>query len=206
MGATHATERSRTHMSIESRPHLKRIIERASTSGATRAAIAFPCSASSIEATVGAQRMGLIDPIMVGPRRRIESIAEANRIDLSGMEFVETGDDPNAAARASVTLCQEERANLIMKGSLHTDELLAVIVGKDSGLRTERRVSHTFVFDMPEHGKPLLMADCVVNINPSLVEKRDINQNAIDLAHTLGIERPHVGVLSAVEPSNPAIP
>jgi phosphate acetyltransferase len=196
---------ARNAMSIE-RPHLKRIIERASTSGARRAAIAFPCSASSIEATVTAQRMGLIEPIMVGPRSRIESIAEANRLVLDGMEFVETGDDPYAAARASVTLCQEKRANLIMKGSLHTDELLAVVIGKDSGLRGERRVSHTFVFDLPEHAQPLLMADCVVNINPSLVDKRDITQNAIDLAHTLGIERPYVGILSAVETINPAIP
>ena len=193
-------------MSTPTRPHLQRIIKLASTAGATRAAIAFPCSESSIEATITAQRMGLIEPIMVGPKRRIESIAADKGLDIGRMEFVDSGDDPNAAARASVKLCQDDRANLIMKGSLHTEELLAVVVGKDSGLRTERRVSHTFVFDLPDHSQPILMADCVVNINPNLMDKRDITQNAIDLAHTLGIERPYVGILSALETINPAIP
>jgi phosphate acetyltransferase len=193
-------------MTMQSRPHLERIIALASTSGATRAAIAFPCSASSIEAAVTAQRMGLIDPLLVGPRRRIESIAADHDLDIARMEFIETGEDPNAAARASVQLCQDDRARLIMKGSLHTDELLTVVVGKDSGLRTERRVSHTFVFDLPDHPQPILMADCVVNINPGLMDKRDITQNAVDLAHALGITRPYVGILSALETINPSIP
>jgi len=191
---------------VIARPHLEKIINRAVSLGPARVAVTYPCSASSIEATVTAQRMGLIEPILIGPRRRIESIAEEQQFDVSRMVFVETGDDPVSAAQGSIALCQEDKASLIMKGSLHTDELLAVVVGKDSGLRTARRMSHAFVFDLPDYSGPLLMADCVVNINPSLIDKRDITQNAIDLAHTLGIERPYVGILSAIETINPAIP
>lgn len=188
------------------RPHLDAIVAEAVTLGPVHVAVAYPCSASSIEAIVTAQQKGLVEPILVGPRGKIESIAEAGHYDVSAMTFVESGHDPIAAAQACVRLCQEDRANLIMKGSLHTDELLAVVVGKDSGLRTARRMSHAFVFDLPEYPGPLLMADCVVNINPGLIDKRDITQNAIDLAHTLGIDNPYVGILSAVETINPAIP
>jgi phosphate acetyltransferase len=191
---------------MSTHPYLAKIIDTALALGPARIAVAYPCSATSIEAAATAQHMGLVQAIMVGPRRRIESIAQDNGLDLSRMEFVETADDPVAAARASVQLCQEERAQGIMKGSLHTDELLGVAVGKDSGLRTGRRMSHAFVFDLPNYPQPLLMADCVVNINPGLMEKRDIMQNAIDLAHALDIARPYVAVLSAVETINPAIP
>lgn len=188
------------------RPHLDRIIASAVSLGPAHVAVAYPCSASAIEAVVTAQRMGLAEPILVGPRRRIRSIAEEQQFDVSAMAFVDTGDDPVSAAQACVGLCQEDKASLIMKGSLHTDELLAVVVGKDSGLRTPRRMSHAFVFDLPDYAGPLLMADCVVNISPGLMDKRDITQNAIDLAHALGIERPYVGILSAIETINPAIP
>src|SRR5438128_354594 len=181
-------------VSVIARPHLEKIINRAVSLGPARVAVTYPCSASSIEATVTAQRMGLIEPILIGPRRRIESIAEEQQFDVSRMVFVETGDDPVSAAQGSIALCQEDKASLIMKGSLHTDELLAVVVGKDSGLRTARRMSHAFVFDLPDYSGPLLMADCVVNINPSLIDKRDITQNAIDLAHILGIARPDRGL------------
>ena len=153
-----------------------------------------------------AQKLGLTEPIMVGPAARIASIAEKSGLASSRLEIIETGEDPIAAAQTCVSLCQEGRADLIMKGSLHTDELMAVIVGKESGLRTARRVSHTFVFDIPSYAKPLLMADCVVNINPGLMDKRDITQNAIDLARTLGTGRPYVAILSAIEIINPAIP
>lgn len=199
-------DRNDEGVAVIARPHLEKIIDSAARLEPARVAVTYPCSASAIEATVTAQRMGLVKPILVGPRRRIESIAKEQQFDVSQMTFVETGDDPVAAAQASVALCQEDKADLIMKGSLHTDELLAVVVGKDSGLRTPRRMSHAFVFDLPDYPAPLLMADCVVNINPSLMEKRDITQNAIDLAHTLGIARPYVGILSAIETINPAIP
>jgi phosphate acetyltransferase len=187
-------------------PYLEKMISGAAGSGPTRVAVAFPCSANAIEAVVTAQQLSLIEPIMVGPRDRIASIAAEQEFDLNHMEFIETGPDPMAAARAAVALCRDQAAKAIMKGSLHTDELLAAVVSKDSGLRTGRRISHAFVFDMPRYAKPLLMADCVVNINPGLMEKRDIIQNTIDLAHSLGVPRPYVAILSAVETINPAIP
>jgi phosphate acetyltransferase len=187
-------------------PRLEAIICKAATLGATPVAVTYPCNANSIEAAISAQQRGLIHPILVGPRFRIEAIARENGLDLNRVEFVDTVDDPAMAARASVALCQEGRAKIIMKGSLHTDELLGAVVGKESGMRTGRRVSHAFMFDVPNYPRPLLMADCVVNISPSLMEKRDIIQNAIDLAHVLGIELPHVGILSAVETISAAIP
>jgi len=186
--------------------HLEQIIHRAVALGPASVAVAYPCNVTSIEAAVTAQRMGLIEPIMIGPRNRIEAIARENHINLGKIEFLETGDDPVAAARAAVVLCKDDQASLIMKGSLHTDELLAVAVSKEGGLRTGRRMSHAFVFDLPNYPKPLLMTDCVVNIAPGLMEKRDIIQNAIDLAHILDIARPYVAILSAVETINPAIP
>lgn len=187
-------------------PHLEKIINTAIALGPVRVAVVYPCSATAVEAAAMAQDMNLIVPLMIGPQRRIEGIAAELGVDVSAMEFVDTGPDPAAAARAAVDLCQAGKAAVIMKGSLHTDELLAVVVGKESGLRTQRRMSHAFVFDIPDYPQPLLMADCVVNIAPSLMEKRDIIQNAIDLAHALDIERPYVAVLSAVETINPAIP
>jgi len=187
-------------------PHLHRIIDDAKSLGPARVAVAYPCSATSIEAAVAAQKLGLIEPIMVGPRSRIESVAAAQNADLANISLIDTGEDPLAAAAAAVRLCLDGQASLIMKGSLHSGELLSAVTSKDSGLRTARRVSHAFVFDLPNYPKPLLMADCVVNINPSLMDKRDITQNAINLARTLGIDRPFVGILAAIETVNPAIP
>jgi phosphate acetyltransferase len=186
--------------------HLENIISKALKLGPAHAAVAYPCNAFSVEAAATAYHLGLILPIMVGPSDLIRFIANENRIDLGEIEFLDTGNDPIDAARASVALCREGRASLIMKGSLHTDELLGTVVGKDSGMRTSRRISHAFVFDLPHYPKLLMMADCVVNVKPSLIEKRDIVQNAVDLAHALGIELPHVGILSAVETINVAIP
>lgn len=186
--------------------HLDKIIADALSLPSPRVAVCFPCSASSIEAAVTAQHMGLIQAIMIGPRKQIETIAAKSSIDISGVEFVETGEDPVAAAQKSAELCRDGSANIIMKGSLHTDELLGTVVSKEGGLRTSRRMSHVFVFDLPDQPKLLLMADCVININPGLMEKRDIVQNAIDVAHALNIDRPYVAILSAVEMINPAIP
>lgn len=188
------------------RPHLDHIIATAQRAGPARVAVAYPCSASALEAAVTAHHLGLADPILVGPPRRIGALAREHGLDLGGIAIEETDADPHVAARASVALCQDGRANVIMKGSLHTDELLTAVVSRDSGLRTSRRISHAFVFDLPGDARPLFMADCVVNIEPGLMDKRDIVQNAVDLVHALGTERPYVAVLSAVETINPAIP
>jgi phosphate acetyltransferase len=187
------------------RPHLDRIVRQASAGGAMAAAVAYPCSANALAAALMAQQQGLIDPVLVGPAARIAALAAASGLDLGNIPIVETGEDPLAAARGAVALCNNGRAQLIVKGSLHTDELLGAVVSRESQLRTNRRVSHTFVFDIPGEPKPLLMADCVVNINPGLWDKRDIVQNAIDLCHALGTVRPYAAVLSPVETVNPAI-
>lgn len=188
------------------RPHLDRLVATAQRVGPAPVAVAYPCSANAIEAAVATQRLGLAHPILVGPRQRIETLARKENLDLRGVTFAETEDDPHAAARACVGLCRDGQASVIMKGSLHTDELLGAVVARDSGLRTPRRMSHAFVFDLPGDPHPLFMADCVVNIEPGLMDKRDIIQNAIDLMHALGIARPYAAVLSAVETINPAIP
>ena len=172
----------------------------------TRVAVVYPCSFSALDAAATAQTVELIKPVLVGPSQRIRALADAHGVDVRTMEFVDTDDDPRAAARAAVRLCQEDRVDVVMKGSQHTDELLGVLVGKDSGMRTARRMSHAFVFDLPSYPKLLMMADCVVNISPVLMEKRDIVQNAIDLAHALDVAQPYVAILSAVETVNPAIP
>jgi phosphate acetyltransferase len=186
--------------------YLDRIIGDAAKLGPAAVAVAYPCAASSIDAALTARELGLIEPIMVGPRKEITDIAERNNLEIGGVEMVESGEDPAAAAAACVALCQKEEARFIMKGSLHTDELLGVMVSKEIGMRTGRRTSHAFVFDLPNYSKPLFMADCVVNINPGLLDKRDITQNAIDLARALGVDRPYVAILSAIETINPVIP
>lgn len=186
------------------RSQLDQVIAEAAKLGPKRVAVVYPCSATALEAVVKARDLELVTPVMVGPVKRINSIAAEHGLDLAGSHFIETGEEPIAAARAAITACQENRADLMMKGSLHTDELMSVVV-RDDGLSTARRISHAFVFSLPTYPKLLLMADCVVNISPGLIEKRDIIQNTIHLALTLGIERPFVGILSAVETINPAI-
>lgn len=187
-------------------PYLDSLIARAQNLGAARVAVAYPLSASSLEATLAARRIGLIDPILVGPQAKIEALAAERKLDLATSEFLDTTDNPSSAAAAAVALCRDRQADMLMKGSLHTDELMSAVVSKEGGLRTRRRISHAFVFEMESYPKPLMIADCVVNIQPTLVDKRDITQNAIDLARIIGIETPRVGLLSAVETINPAIP
>jgi phosphate acetyltransferase/phosphate butyryltransferase len=141
----------------------------------------------------------------VGPAERIRAVARAAGLDLTGLEIVDAPHSHAAAARA-VELVRLGRAELLMKGSLHTDELMAEVVRREGGLRTERRVSHVFVMDVPTYHKPLLITDAAVNIAPTLDDKRDIVQNAIDFAQALGITRPKVAILSAVETVTTKIP
>lgn len=187
------------------RPHLQKLLALARQKGAACAAVVYPCSVTSLESVSLARRMALIVPVILGPRAHIEALAQSAGVDLDGCRFIETGESSEAAARKAVELCRAGEASLIMKGSLHTDELLSSVVGKESGLRGARRASHVFMMDIPSVSRPILMADCVVNITPSLMEKRDITQNTIEVAHSLGIARPYVAVLSAVETINPAI-
>jgi len=153
-----------------------------------------------------AAQAGLITPLLVGPEARIRAAAQSAGLDLAGASIHSTADDPRAAAAQAAALCGSGQARALMKGSLHSDELLGAAVAREAGLRGSRRASHVFVMDLPGFERPLLMTDCVVNIFPTLMDKRDIAQNAIDLARAIGIARPRVAVLSAVETVNPAIP
>ncbi|MGE5337123.1 MAG: bifunctional enoyl-CoA hydratase/phosphate acetyltransferase [Gemmatimonadota bacterium] len=188
------------------RPHLDALVDAARARGAIPVAVAYPCDAASIEAALLAADAGLIEPVLVGPGERIRAEAGKSGLSLARCRVDETADDPRAAAVQAATLAREGVVHALMKGSLHSDELLGAVVAKDAALRTGRRASHVFVIDAPKVDRPLLFTDCVVNIAPDLMAKREIVQNAIDLAHALGIGRPKVAVLSAVETVNPAIP
>ncbi len=168
-------------------------------------AVAHPCDASSLGGAVDAARQGFITPILIGPAARIRAVADESGLDIAPYEIVDVPHS-HAAAATAVELVRQGRAQLLMKGSLHTDELLREVARKDSGLRTERRISHVFIMDVPTYGKPLFITDAAVNIAPTLEDKRDIIQNAIDLARALGNPQPKVAILSAVETINPKIP
>lgn len=186
-------------------PHLKSLVDAARACGPLRVAIAFPCDAASLGAAIEAARVGLITPLLVGPGARMRAAASLGGLDLTGLEIVETSDEPRVAAARAAILCRDGEAAALMKGSLHTDELLGAAVAREAGLRGGSRASHAFVLDVPGVERPLVLTDCVVNIEPGLMEKRDIAQNAIYFAHAIGIENPHLAILSAVENINPAI-
>ena len=188
------------------RPHLQHLLDQAKAQGPIPVAEAYPCDAGSLQAAMQAAQAGLITPLLVGPEARIRAAAQSAGLDLAGASIHSTADDPRAAAAQAAALCGSGQARALMKGSLHSDELLGAAVAREAGLRGSRRASHVFVMDLPGFERPLLMTDCVVNIFPTLMDKRDIAQNAIDLARAIGIARPRVAVLSAVETVNPAIP
>lgn len=166
--------------------------------------IVHPCDVSSLTGAVRAGEVGLIKPILIGPRARIEAVALEAGLDISKLELVDTPHS-NASAEMGAQLVREGRARMLMKGSLHTDELLAVVVSRDAGLRTERRISHCFVMDVPVLDRVIIISDAAVNIFPTLGEKVDIVQNSIELAHALGNQMPKVAILSATESVNPKI-
>jgi phosphotransacetylase/acyl dehydratase len=168
-------------------------------------AVVHPCDAASLEGALAARDLDLIVPLLVGPRARIEAAATAAGFDLTGIEIVDAPHS-HAAARAAVDLVRAGRAEALMKGALHTDEVMAAAVDRDTGLRTERRMSHVFLLDLPSYPKPLLVTDAAINIAPDLDTKADIVRNAIDLAHALGNAQPLVAILSAVETVYPKVP
>jgi phosphate acetyltransferase len=167
--------------------------------------VVHPCDQSSLEGAIDAARLGLIAPTLVGPRSRIEAVAKEFAIDISDVAVIDAPFSQTAAEKA-VELVREGKVEALMKGSLHTDELMAAVVKRDTGLRTARRVSHCFVMDVPTHPEPLIITDAAVNIAPTLKEKVDIVQNAIDLARDLGMPEVRVAILSAMETVNPDVP
>jgi len=165
-------------------------------------AVAHPCDDLSLGAAIEMAKAGLVVPILVGPEAKIRAVAAAAGLDIFAYRIVDVPHS-HAAAAAAVALVRSGEAALLMKGSLHTDELMHEVVAHDTGLRTERRLSHVYVMDVPSYPRPLLITDAALNIAPSLEEKRDIIQNAIDLAHVMGTELPKVAILAAVETVNP---
>ncbi len=164
-------------------------------------AVAYPCESSALTGAVEAAKNKLIVPILVGPADKIAETAKSAGLDLSGLEII---DAPNshASAERAVALVREGRAEVLMKGSLHTDELLSAVVSREKGLRTGRRISHAFLMDVPTYHKVLIVTDAAISIAPTLEDKVDICQNAIDLALSLGVKLPKVAILAAVETVN----
>ena len=168
-------------------------------------AVAHPCDETSLRGALEAAAAAMIVPILIGPSGRIENLAQTLRLDLGAARIVDAPHSQAAAERA-VALVRAGEAELLMKGSLHSDELLAEVTKRDTGLRTGRRISHVFVMDVPSHARTLFITDAAVNIAPDLMAKRDIIQNAIDLYAGLGLGVAKVALLSAVETINPSIP
>ena len=168
-------------------------------------AVAHPCDESSLRGTLEAAEAGMISPILVGPAEKIRSVAKSFDLDIEGIEIVDAAHS-QAAAEKAVELVRSGKAQLLMKGSLHSDEILGAVAKRETGLRTARRISHVFVMDVPTHPQTLFITDAAVNIAPDLPAKRDIVQNAIDLYVGLGLGAPKVAILSAVETVNPGIP
>jgi phosphate acetyltransferase len=184
---------------------LEQLVANAQAHAPAMTAVCHPCDQISLESAVEAARLKLITPILVGPPTRIAEIAAKADIDLAGLEIVGS-EHSHDSARKAVELVRSGRAEAIMKGSLHTDELMGAVVDRDTGLRTARRISHAFIMDVPGHPEPLMISDAAVNIAPSLKDKVDIVQNAIDLARALGVADIRVAILSAMETVNPDVP
>jgi phosphate acetyltransferase len=165
-------------------------------------AVVHPVDVLSLTGALEAARRGLIEPILIGPRAKVEAAAAAAGVSLAGLQLIDVEHSHEAAARAC-ELASKGQAAAIMKGALHTDELMEAVVANSSGLRTDRRMSHVFVLDVPSYPRPLLVSDAALNIAPDLATKRDIVQNAIDCAHAMDIAEPRVAILSAVETVNP---
>jgi phosphate acetyltransferase len=192
---------------VHPRPHDKylRLIDSAQKLPPVTTAVVHPCDEVSLEGAVEARKLRLIEPILVGPPARIRDVAARYNIDITGLPIVDAAHSHDSAAKA-VALVRQARAGALMKGSLHTDELMGAVVARDTGIRTERRLSHCFVMDVPGHVDPLIITDAAVNIAPTLQDKIDIVQNAIDLAHAAGFPEVRVAILSAMETVNPKVP
>ena len=181
------------------------LVKRAQSHPPLRVAVAHPCDQVSLESVVEAAKLKLVQPILVGPEERIRKVAAEHGLDISDFEIVDAEYSVQSAEKA-VELVREGKADALMKGSLHTDELMGAVVKRDTGLRTARRISHCFVMDVPSHDQPLVITDAAVNIAPDLKGKVDITQNAIDLVHALGAKEARVAILSAMESVNPDVP
>ncbi|WP_040475563.1 bifunctional enoyl-CoA hydratase/phosphate acetyltransferase [Paramagnetospirillum caucaseum] len=192
-------------VSLRRRHHVfEDIIARCAVLAPISVAVCHPCDQVSLEGPVEAAKLGLIDPILIGPEAKIRSVAKEFNLDIAGLRIVDTQHSHESAEKA-VAMCRSGEAEALMKGSLHTDEMMHEVASRDKGLRTARRISHVFVMDVPTYPRTLLITDAAINIYPTLEDKADILQNSIELAHVLGVELPKVAILSAVETVYPKI-
>jgi len=185
--------------------HYHAMIARAAAKAAVRTAIVWPCDEVSLGGALQAGKDRLIVPVLVGSEEKIRKLANGLKLDLEGLRVVDVPDSRSAAARG-VELARKGEVEMLMKGSLHTDEIMSAVVSREGGMRTGRRISHVFVLDVPMYHKPLFVTDAAINIQPDLETKISILQNAIDMMLTLEVQNPKVAILSAVESVNPAIP
>lgn len=181
---------------------INRLVAHVAGLAPVRMAVVHPCDALSLSGAMDAAAAGLIVPVLVGPRHRIEAAAAEAGADLAGCEIVDAPHS-HAAAATAAGMAGRREVEALMKGSLHSDEFLAAILAPEAGLRTERRISHCFVMETPAYPRPFIITDAAINIAPTLEHKADIVRNAIELAHTLGVATPKVAILAAVETINP---
>jgi len=183
----------------------ERLIAKAKNVSAAKTIVVHPCDESSLRGAAEAAVLGLIDPVFVGPKDKISAAARQSRLDIAKFEIVDAPHS-DAAAERGVELIREGKGELLMKGSLHTDELMRAVTASKTGLRTERRISHVFIMDVPTYSETLFITDAAINIFPDLDAKHDIIQNVIDLFTKVGLGTPRVAILSAVETVTSKIP
>ncbi len=188
------------------RPHFQRLVEQVRNFPPLPTAIVYPCDRDSLQIALSGQFAGYLAPVLVGPEARIADAALQAGLDLSRIERVDTPDDPFAAAQQAVLLARNGEVRALIKGSLYPDDLMRAVAAPDSGLRSDRRLTHAFFVDVPNFARPFLLSDAVLNIAPTLAAKREIVQNAIELARAVGITTPQVAVLAAVEGVTAALP
>lgn len=193
-----------------SHPRLLALIEQAKTVAASELPVlglVYPCDTLSMEAAAAVHRQGIARVVLIGPLKLMTLAADSAGVDLSAFECMHAdAAEPTTAAACATRWAREGRLTALMKGSLHSDELMSAVVNRELGLRTEKRISHAFVFELPKYHKLLALADCVVNISPDLKTKRDILGNAVTLLQKLGVAEPKVAIVAAVESVNPSIP
>ena len=188
------------------RPHLQRLVERIRMRPPLRAAFVFPCDRDSLQLALSGSFAGYLAPVLVGPEARLRDLANRAGLDISRLELVDTADDARAAGLRAAELARDGKVLALVKGSLNNEELLAPVAAPESGLRTERRLSHAVFLDLPGRASGLLLADAQLNVTPNLAAKRDILQNTVDLAFALGFAAPAVALLAATDVESPAFP
>ena len=193
------------HVRVERHDGIQAILALAAGGAAVATAVVYPVDEASLAAALEAAAQGLIVPILIGPAARIQAAAASLGVDITGVRLIEAATGPEAASKA-VALARAGSIALLMKGDLHTDELMHPVVASETGLRTEHLISHVYLMDVPDYPRPLLLSDAAINVTPTLEQKVGIVQNAIDFAHLMGTSQPRVAILAAVETVNPRMP